>query len=159
MGGGTYNINWFVERFSGLDSRALGLDLTPEQVLETTAAQLPPGADGLLALPYWAGALTPYWDHNARGVLLGLTGVHGKSHIYRALLEGIAYEQRLLTSSAEKVLEAPVEELIVLGGGSRSRVWCQILADIMQRRVDVVREAERHLPGLGHARRSGGRRP
>jgi xylulokinase len=149
MGGGTYNINWFVERFSGLDSRVLGLELTPEQVLETAAAQLPPGADGLLALPYWAGALTPYWDYNARGVLLGMTGVHGKSHVYRALLEGIAYEQRLLTSGAEKVLEAPVEELIVLGGGSRSSVWCQILADIMQRRVDVVREAESTCLGSG----------
>lgn len=149
MGGGTYNLNWFVQRFSGLDARALGLDLTPEQVLETAAAQLPPGADGLMALPYWAGALTPYWDHNARGVLLGMTGIHGKSHVYRALLEGIAYEQRMLTSGAEQVLEAPVEELIALGGGSRSKVWCQILADVMRRRVDVVREPESTCLGSG----------
>lgn len=149
MGGGTYNLNWFVERFSGLDSRALGLDLTPEQVLETAAAQLPPGAEGLLALPYWAGALTPYWDYNARGVLLGMTGVHGKSHLYRALLEGIAYEQRLLTSGAEKALDAPVSRMIALGGGARSRVWCQILADIMRRRVDVVREPESTCLGAG----------
>ncbi len=63
LGGGTFNLNWFVEKFSGVDPRALGLDLTPEQVLETAAAKLPPGSDGLLALPYWAGALTPYWDH------------------------------------------------------------------------------------------------
>lgn len=149
MGGGTYNLNWFVERFSGLDSRALGLALSPEQILETAAAQLPPGAEGLMALPYWAGSLTPYWDPNARGVLLGLTGVHGKAHVYRALLEGIAYEQRFLTTGAEKVLEAPVEKLIALGGGSRSRVWCQILADVMQRRVDVVREAESTCLGAG----------
>lgn len=149
MGGGTYNLNWFVERFSGLDSRALGLDLTPEQVLETAAAQLPPGADGLMALPYWAGALTPYWDYNARGVLLGITGVHGKSHVYRALLEGIAYEQRFLTSGAEDALGAPVNRLIALGGGSRSRVWCQILADVMRRRVDIVREPESTCLGAG----------
>ncbi len=149
MGGGTYNLNWFVERFSGLDSRALGLALSPEQILETAAAQLPPGAEGLMALPYWAGSLTPYWDSNARGVLLGMTGVHGKAHVYRALLEGIAYEQRFLTSGAEKVLEAPVEKVIALGGGSRSRVWCQMLADVMQRRVDVVREAESTCLGAG----------
>lgn len=149
MGGGTYNLNWFVERFSGLDSRALGLALTPEQILETAAAQLPPGAEGLMALPYWAGALTPYWDSDARGVLLGLTGSHGKAHVYRALLEGIAYEQRFLTSGAERVLEAPVEQLIALGGGSRSPVWCQILADVMRRRVDVVREAESTCLGAG----------
>ncbi|SDQ83630.1 FGGY-family carbohydrate kinase [Quadrisphaera sp. DSM 44207] len=149
IGGGTYNLSWFVEKFSGLDSRALGLELTPEQILETAAAQLPPGADGLLLLPYWAGALTPYWDHHARGVLVGLTGSHGKSHVYRALLEGIAYEQRLLTDGAEAVLQEPVSTLVALGGGSRSRVWCQILADVMRRRVDVVREAESTCLGAG----------
>lgn len=149
LGGGTFNLNWFVEKFSGVDPRALGLDLTPEQVLETAAAKLPPGAQGLLALPYWAGALTPYWDHNARGILLGLTGVHGKSHVYRALLEGIAFEQRLLTSGAESALAQPVTDLIALGGGSRSAVWCQIIADVMQRRVSVVREPESTCLGAG----------
>lgn len=149
LGGGTFNLSWFVEKFSGVDPRALGLDLTPEQVLETAAAKLPPGSHGLLALPYWAGALTPYWDHNARGILLGLTGVHGKSHVYRALLEGIAFEQRLLTSGAENALAKPVTDLIVLGGGSRSAVWCQIIADVMQRRVSVVREPESTCLGAG----------
>lgn len=149
LGGGTYNLNWFVEKFSGVDTRALGLDLTPEQVLETAAAKLPPGSDGLLALPYWAGALTPYWDHNARGVLLGLTGVHGKSHVYRALLEGIAFEQRLLTSGAEAALGEPVTDVVALGGGSRSPVWCQIIADVMRRNVSVVREPESTCLGAG----------
>jgi xylulokinase len=149
IGGGTYNLNWFVDRFSGIDVRSLGLNLIPEQVLEVAAAQLPPGADGLLALPYWTGALTPYWDHNAHGALVGLTGVHGKAHVYRALLEGIAYEQRLLTDGAEPVLEAPVTDLIALGGGSRSRVWCQLIADIMRRRIDVVREPESTCLGSG----------
>lgn len=149
LGGGTYNLNWFVEKFSGVDTRALGLDLTPEQVLETAAAKLPPGSDGLMALPYWAGALTPYWDHNARGVLLGLTGVHGKSHVYRALLEGIAFEQRLLTSGAEEALGEPVTDVVALGGGSRSPVWCQIIADVMRRPVSVVREPESTCLGAG----------
>ena len=149
MGGGTFNLNWFVEKFSGVDTRALGLDVTPEQVWETAAAILPPGAHGLLALPYWAGALTPYWDHNARGVLLGLTGVHGKAHVYRALLEGIAYEQRLLTSGAEAVLPSPITEIVALGGGSRSRVWCQIISDVMRRRLAVVRQPESTCLGAG----------
>lgn len=149
IGGGTHNLKWFVEKFSGVDTRALGLELSPEQVLETAAAQLPPGADGLLVLPYWTGALTPYWDHHARGVLLGLTGAHGKSHVYRALLESIAYEQRLLTSGAEQVLEKPIEEVLALGGGSRSAIWCQILADVMRRDVVVVREPESTCLGAG----------
>jgi len=149
MGGGTVNLNWFVDKFAGVDPRALGLDLTAEQILETAAAQLPPGADGLMALPYWAGALTPYWDHHARGVLLGLTGIHGKSHVYRALLEGVAFEQRLLTDGAEHALGTPIEDVIVLGGGSRSKLWCQIISDVLCRRVLVVREPESTCLGAG----------
>jgi xylulokinase len=149
IGGGTLNLSWFVEKFSGLDTSSLGLDLSPEQVLETAAAKLPPGAEGLLVLPYWTGALTPYWDHNARGVLLGLTGAHGKSHVYRALLEGIAFEQRLLTSGAEETLDQPITDMVALGGGSRSAVWCQIIADVLQRQVSVVNEPESTCLGAG----------
>lgn len=149
IGGGTVNLSWFVDKLWGFDTRALGLDLTPEQVLETAAATLPAGAEGLLALPYWTGALTPYWDHNARGMLVGLTGVHGKSHVYRALLEGIAYEQRLLTDGAEEAVGEPITEVVALGGGSRSTLWCQIIADVMQRRLVVVREPESTCLGAG----------
>ncbi len=149
IGGGTYNVKWFVDRFAGVDTRALGLELSPEQVLEAAAAVLPPGAHGLLALPYWTGALTPYWDHNAKGALLGLTGMHGKGHVYRALLESIAFEQRLLTDGAEAATEQPISRMIALGGGSRSRVWCQIIADVLQRTVQVVREYESTCLGAG----------
>ena len=149
MGGGTFNLTWFVERFSAVDPRALGLDVSAESILETAASQLPPGAEGLMVLPYWTGALTPYWDHDARGVILGLTGIHGKSHVYRALLEGIAFEQRLLTDGLAAVVSDPIERLVVLGGGSRSSVWCQIISDVLQRPVDVVREPESTCLGAG----------
>ena len=149
MGGGTFNLSWFVERFSAVDPRALGLDVSAESILETAAAQLPPGSEGLMVLPYWTGALTPYWDHDARGVILGLTGAHGKSHVYRALLEGIAFEQRFLTEGLVSVLDDPVERIVVLGGGSRSPVWCQIFADVMRRPVEVVREPESTCLGAG----------
>jgi xylulokinase len=127
----------------------LGLDLSPEQVLEAAAEMLPPGSEGLVALPYWTGALTPYWDHHARGALIGLTGIHGKSHVYRAILESLAFEQRFLTNGAEEALQERVTRVIALGGGSRSRVWCQIVADVMQRRVEVVREPESTCLGAG----------
>ena len=102
-----------------------------------------------MVLPYWTGALTPYWDHDARGVILGLTGIHGKSHVYRALLEGIAFEQRLLTDGLAAVVSDPIERLVVLGGGSRSSVWCQIISNVLQRPVDVVREPESTCLGAG----------
>jgi len=149
IGGGTFNLQWFIEKFAGVDTTALGLELTPEQVLETAAAQLPPGSEGLMALPYWTGALTPFWDHHARGALIGLTGRHGKSHVYRAMLEGIAFEQRFLTEGAEKATNTQSSEIIALGGGSRSKIWCQIISDVMQRPVKVVRESESTCLGVG----------
>lgn len=149
IGGGTYNIRWFVEKFAGVNTQMLGLDLSPEQVLEAAADMLPPGSEGLIALPYWTGALTPYWDHHARGALIGLTGIHGKGHVYRAILESLAFEQRFLTGGAEDALGEKVSRVIALGGGSRSRIWCQILSDIMQRRVEVVSEPESTCLGAG----------
>jgi xylulokinase len=149
IGGGTYNIRWFVDKFAGVNTQMLGLDLSPEQVLEAAAEMLPPGSEGLVALPYWTGALTPYWDHHARGALIGLTGIHGKSHVYRAILESLAFEQRFLTNGAEEALQERVTRVIALGGGSRSRIWCQIVADVMQRRVEVVREPESTCLGAG----------
>jgi xylulokinase len=118
-------------------------------VLEAAAEMLPPGSEGLIALPYWTGALTPYWDHHARGALVGLSGIHGKSHVYRAILESLAFEQRFLTTGAEEALGEKVSRVIALGGGSRSRIWCQIVADVMQRRVEVVREPESTCLGSG----------
>ena len=146
---GTYTVSWFVRNFAGVDADALGLGISAEQILETAAARLDPGSGGLLAVPYWNNALMPYWDLNARGVMVGLTGAHGKAHVYRAILEGIAFEQRLMTDGAEKDLEKPIEHVIALGGGSDSRLWCQIVADITRRPVSVVSETESTCLGAG----------
>lgn len=146
---GTYMVSWFCDRFAGVNARELGLDLSTEQILETAAARLEPGSDGLFAVPYWNNALMPYWDFNARGVMVGWTGTHGKAHAYRAILEGIAFEQRLMTDGAEGALEKPVGHLLAMGGGSRSTLWCQIVADVMRRPVSVTREAESTCLGAG----------
>jgi xylulokinase len=149
IGGGTHNISWFVDKLAGVDPSALRLGLSAEQILETAAAQLPPGAEGLLCLPYWTGALTPYWESHARGALVGLSGVHGKAHIYRAILEGIAFEQRLLTEGAQAALPEPIRQMMATGGGSNSSLWCQIISDVLQRPVLVVRERESTALGAG----------
>ena len=149
LAAGTFTISWFVDKFASVNAQDLKLGLSTEQILETAAAQLSPGAGGLLAVPYLNNALTPYWDFNARGILVGLNGSHGKAHVYRAILEGIAYEQRLMTDGAESGLEKPVEHIIALGGGSNSSLWCQMLADIMQRPVSVAQETESTCLGSG----------
>jgi xylulokinase len=140
--GGTYIVSWFVEQLGGIRTSDLGLDLTAEQVLETAASPLPPGSEGLFILPYWNAAQTPYWDPTARGVAFGLQGHHGKAHIFRAILEGIAFEQRLMTDGAETALGQPIERFLAMGGGSRSSLFCQIVADVTRRPVYVCRYTE-----------------
>jgi xylulokinase len=140
--GGTYTVSWFVNKLAGAEAWRLGLDLSHEDVLEAAAARLPPGADGLLAVPYWNQAQTPYWDDYARGMIIGFRGHHGKSHIFRAILEGIALEQRLMTDGVAAALGQPIDLYLALGGGSRSALWCRIMADATGRKVTACREVE-----------------
>jgi xylulokinase len=147
--GGTYIVNWFLERIATLDAERLGLGLRDVDVLETAAARLRPGAEGLLLVPYLASAQTPYWDPAARGMLFGLAGHHGRQHIYRAIMEGIAFEQRLAFAEMEPRLDRPIEVLLTTGGGSRSALWRQIVADVTGKTIVACREAETTSLGAG----------
>jgi sugar (pentulose or hexulose) kinase len=122
---GAFLLDWFAHRMCGrpADSSAF------LRKLETEAAEIPIGSDGLLALPYWGAVMTPYWDPAARGGWLGLSGSHGRGHLYRSLLEGIALEQALVTSMIEDATGIAVKEFIAIGGGAASDLWCQIMAD------------------------------
>lgn len=127
--GGVFTVSWFVDKFGAdlFGTRRLG---RPEEILEAQAAEVPPGALGLMLVPYWSHAMTPYWDDSARGVTIGWTGAHGREHFYRAVLEGIAFEQRLVGDGVMAAMGAPFNEYVALGGGSRSDLWCQIIADV-----------------------------
>jgi xylulokinase len=98
-------------------------------ILTEAAATVPAGCEGLLFLPYLTGDRTPYPDPDARGVFFGLSLRHGKAHLTRAVLEGVTYGLR---DSLElmKNLQLPIEQVVALGGGARSPLWRQILADV-----------------------------
>lgn len=123
-----YLADWFRRE---LGDPALGS--APDPVLERAAAGVPPGAQGLLAVPYWNAAQTPYWDPHARGVLLGLAGTHTRAHVYRALLEGVAFELRLHLEGLEAATGTAIREIRAMGGGVRSPLWAQIVADVTGR--------------------------
>jgi xylulokinase len=154
IGGGTGNVVWFVEQLSGISPT----ETQPaEQILESLAAEISEGSDNLLCLPYWTGAMTPYWDGHARGAFVGLSGLHGKAHMYRAILEAIALEERILIEGVEAATQQPITEIILLGGGSRSPLWCQIIADVLGRTVKLAREQESTALGAGiHAAAAAG---
>lgn len=131
--GGTYTINWFLENVSGAHPA-----VPVNQILahyEALAAQIPPGALGLTLVPYWNSAMNPYWDASASGIVVGWRGVHQAQHFYRAVLEGIAMEQRLHTEGVEAALGSRVDRYIAVGGGARSPLWRQIIADVTGKAV------------------------
>ena len=110
-------------------------------ILTEKAAQVPAGCEGLLFLPYLTGERTPYPDPDARGVFFGLSLRHRKPHLTRAVLEGVSYGLR---DSLElmKNLGLPIRQIIALGGGARSTLWRQILADVFNMGLVTVNVTE-----------------
>lgn len=97
--------------------------------LTREAEVVPPGSLGLVVLPYFSGERTPIQDPEARGVIVGLTLAHGRGHVYRALLEGTAYGVRH-NLEAIRGLGADLRRVVAVGGGTRSRLWLQIVSDV-----------------------------
>jgi sugar (pentulose or hexulose) kinase len=128
---GTFLVNWLVEQLFNIEA---GKDPKIFTTLEAEAAQSPIGANGLVLVPYWSGCMTPYWDPNARGIIAGLSASHRRGDVYRALLEGVALEQALVTGRIARMTE-PIDHFIALGGGAASDLWCQIIADATGRKV------------------------
>jgi xylulokinase len=97
--------------------------------LDAAAAGLEPGAKGLLFLPYLIGERSPHWNPSARGVFVGLTMAHGRAEMARAVLEGVSFNLKIILDA---FLEqgAEIEAMRLIGGGARSPLWRQILADV-----------------------------
>jgi xylulokinase len=101
------------------------------------AAGSPAGANGLLFLPYLYGERTPIWDPLARGLFLGLTGSTRRSDMARAVLEGVAFADRDAVSCLEEARKRKTLEIMTAGGGTRSALWNQIRADVLQKPLHV----------------------
>jgi len=110
--------------------------------LAAEAGTVPAGADGLRFLPYLSGERTPHSDPNARGAFVGLTVRHGRPHLSRAVLEGVAFglADGLDLMEASGISVPPVFH--ASGGGTRSRLWRQIIADVSGASIKTVRTVE-----------------
>lgn len=114
-------------------------DLTggaPFETLVAEAAAVPPGSDGLVMLPYFAGERTPILDPQARGVIAGLSLRHGRGHLFRAGYEGIAYGIRQIIDFLSDE-EAPISRLVAVGGGTQGGLWTQIVSDVTGRPQEI----------------------
>jgi xylulokinase len=143
LAGGTLSVAWFCTAV------AQDQEVVAEQRLEGLAAGIPAGADGLMFLPYLTSGGTIDRGAAARGAWVGLREHHGRGHMYRAILEGIGFEQRLALSRIEAETGQRVERLRSMGGGSRSRLWLQMLANILARPVEATDFAETTALGAG----------
>jgi xylulokinase len=117
-------------------------------VLTEEAAVTPPGADGLFFLPYLAGERTPHADSLARGAFVGLTMMHTRGHMVRAILEGVTYSLRDCLAIIEEQGVA-VKQVRASGGGAKSAFWRQMQADVLAK--TVVTMAADEGPGYGVA--------
>ncbi|MEA2611077.1 MAG: xylulokinase [Chloroflexota bacterium] len=117
--------------------------------LVEAAAEVPAGSDGLLFLPYLSGERSPYPDPLARGAFIGLTLRHDRRHMTRALLEGVAFGLRdgldLMTAAGTPV----PSQIRASGGGTTSRLWRQILADVLEAEIATVDTSEGAAYGAG----------
>ena len=108
--------------------RSLSGDRSFEELLAEAGAT-PPGANGLVALPYFAGERSPIWDADARGLVIGLTMAHTRGHLYRAMLEATAYSARsILDALGDAGVRA--ERIVAVGGGTKGGMWTQIMSDV-----------------------------
>ncbi len=131
MAAGTFILNWYMEEFGDREreqGRAGNIPVT--KVFEDLASEIVPGEPRLLMLPYLKGASAPSWDPFAKGVVLGLCESTTSAHFYRSIMEGIAFEQKYQYEKMEISLNNKIEEIVLLGGGAKSHLWRQIMADI-----------------------------
>ena len=131
------SLRWFRDTFGTAGSQ--GGD--PYDRLSQEAVAIPAGADGVLWAPYLMGERTPHLDSDVRGALIGLAASHGRGHIIRAILEGVAFSLKdSLTIFAE--IGVPVNDIRLGGGGARSPLWRQIQADVYAMPVSLLAAEE-----------------
>ena len=117
-------------------------DADAYDLMSDLAAATPPGTEGLFLMPFFGGAGNPYHDNFGRGVLYGLSFGHTKGHIIRAFMEALACNIAKIIEYTEKLTGVEVTEVRSLGGGSKSPLWCQIKADVMNREVVTMKNTE-----------------
>jgi len=143
------SLQWFRNQFCGAErelAAAQGRDVY--ELMTDSAARSPIGANRLIYLPYLMGERSPLLDSDARGAFIGLSNIHTKGDMIRAVLEGVAYSQRQCLDVFRE-MGVDVSDMAACGGGGRSPFWRQILADLYGCPVKTI--ASEQGPALGAA--------
>ena len=112
--------------------------------IDKLAAEIPPGSAGVIYHPYLNGERAPYFDPHLRANFFGISSYHDLRHMTRAVLEGVAYSLKDCLQASLNVGLKP-DEVRIIGGGSKSPMWCQIVADVLERQVIKMRSDDSSL--------------
>jgi sugar (pentulose or hexulose) kinase len=146
---GYWMVSWFKEQFGHperLEAERAGV--AAETLFDRLVAAVPPGCEGLMLQPYWTPGIRHPGPH-ARGAVIGFSERHTRAHLYRAILEGLAYALREGRERIERRGGVPITELRVSGGGSQSDTAMQLTADIFG--LPAIRPHSYETSGLGAA--------
>jgi xylulokinase len=143
------SFRWYADKFGASPDMIKKYPGTKTyKILDKQAERAPVGSGNLIFLPYLSGERTPHADPDARGVFFGISYPHSSDHFIRAIMEGVAFSQ-LDCFSLMKELNIDADTIILSGGGSRSRIWRQIIADILSKKVITLKIDE--SPSFGAA--------
>jgi xylulokinase len=141
--GGSALMNWYRNNFGQAETdRAKAEKRSVWEILYGQAGDAPAGNRGVMVLPFFQGANGPFWDLNARGAIFGLHTEHGKAHVIRGLMEGLAYESRREAELMEQASGTAVERINMYGGSARSDNWNRVFADVFNKPLQVADTAE-----------------
>ena len=135
-------IKWFKDNFcykEFLDAQRKKLDIY--DILNDKAGKLKPGSEGLIVLDHWQGNRTPYVDPKSRGVIWGLSLRHTPFHLFRAIMEGIAYGTENILRTFKQAGFEP-KEIFACGGATKSKLWMQIHSDVSNIPIYIPKETE-----------------
>ena len=132
-GGGS--VSWFIDSLCGdMEKSDIGANEDIYEYFTQKAAYISAGCDGLIFLPYLMGERSPIWNPHARGTFIGLTMGHKKTHLFRAVLEGVAYHMRSILEVFEEQ-GAVSSDIRAIGGGVKNKLWLSIFSDILEHTV------------------------
>jgi len=116
-------------------------EITYDDIL-AACKTVPTGSEGVIFLPNLRGSGSPYWDMQMKGAFLGLTTAHSSQHLLRAVVEGLAYQARMIIEMYEGLSGVPVKRIYCAGGGAKIRLWQQIKADVTGTHVEAMKIEE-----------------
>lgn len=140
---GSGTLKWWQQNFAPIENNAakdLGVDVF--KIIDLEASKSPPCSKGLIFFPFFQGQTTPNYDYSAKGGFLGISFIHDKNDIMRAIMEGTVFELNMIKEAMEDVLQKEFHSFRVSGGGAKSHLWNQIQADIYGKPVERLEVPE-----------------